>query len=186
MGFAGGRGSFASVQSTHSPQPGQSLPQSQNISSRVNNLTLSNLNAINSNAPSSLPSPTLTGPSAASPSFPRTQNPADQNPPINTLYVGGLPAVLPSLTGPMSAAHLEDGLRAAFSRCQGFKRLCFRQKSNGPMCFVEFEDVHYAAKALNDMYGNSLSGLVKGGIRLSFSKNPLGIVSLSVYTSRTL
>jgi len=44
------------------------------------------------------------------------------------------------------------------------------------MCFVEFEDVHYATKALNELYGNSLGGLVKnGGIRLSYSKNPLGV-----------
>jgi hypothetical protein len=27
---------------------------------------------------------------------------------VSTLYVGGLPAVLPSLTGPFSAAYLED------------------------------------------------------------------------------
>lgn len=60
---------------------------------------------------------------------PRAGNPADMNPPINTLYVGGLPAVLPSLTGPMSASHLEDSLRSVFSRSPGFKRLCFRQKS---------------------------------------------------------
>jgi hypothetical protein len=70
----------------------------------------------------------------------------------------------------MSAAHLEDSLRAAFSRCSGFKRLCFRQKSNGPMCFVEFDDVPFAARALQEMYGSTLGGIVKGGIRLSFSK----------------
>lgn len=40
----------------------------------------------------------------------------------------------------------------------------------------QFEDVHYATKALNELYGNSLGGLVKnGGIRLSYSKNPLGV-----------
>jgi len=44
------------------------------------------------------------------------------------------------------------------------------------MCFVEFEDVGFATKALNDLYGNTLNGLVKGGgIRLSYSKNPLGV-----------
>jgi hypothetical protein len=121
-------------------------------------------------------STSLPSPGAMSPGFPRTQNPADQNPPINTLYVGGLPAVLPSLAGPLSAAHLEECLRSAFSRCAGFRRLCFRQKTNGPMCFVEFEDVHFASRALSDMYGHTLNGLVKSGIRLSFSKNPLGVV----------
>jgi hypothetical protein len=43
------------------------------------------------------------------------------------------------------------------------------------MCFVEFEDVPYATKALSDLYGHTLKGLVKGGIRLSYSKNPLGV-----------
>lgn len=70
-----------------------------------------------------------TSPTSAGLVSPRGNNPADMNPPINTLYVGGLPAVLPSLTGPMSASHLEDSLRAVFSRTPGFKRLCFRQKS---------------------------------------------------------
>jgi len=44
------------------------------------------------------------------------------------------------------------------------------------MCFVEFDDVHFATKALNELYGNTLGGIVKnGGIRLSYSKNPLGV-----------
>ncbi|KAF9226716.1 hypothetical protein BS17DRAFT_500031 [Gyrodon lividus] len=98
----------------------------------------------------------------------------DQNPPINTLYVGNLP------TGPVGggypANYLEDSLRELFCRRLGYRKLCFRQKSNGPMCFVEFEDVHYATKTLNELYGNTLGGLVKnGGIRLSYSKNPLGV-----------
>lgn len=41
---------------------------------------------------------------------------------------------------------------------------------------MQFEDVSYAARALNDLYGNTLNGLIKsGGIRLSYSKNPLGV-----------
>ncbi|BGP52626.1 hypothetical protein JCM8202v2_000182 [Rhodotorula sphaerocarpa] len=107
--------------------------------------------------------------------LPRTQNPADMNAPKNTLYVGGLPAVLPSLTGPFSASHLEDSLRNAFSRCPGFKRLQFRSKSNGPIVFVEFVDTAHATRAMQELYGHTLGGLVKGGIRLSYSKNPLGI-----------
>lgn len=59
----------------------------------------------------------------------------DQNPPINTLYVGNLP------TSPVGAGYpanyLEDSLRELFSRRPGYRKLCFRQKSNGPMCFVE-------------------------------------------------
>ncbi|EGO28126.1 hypothetical protein SERLADRAFT_462668 [Serpula lacrymans var. lacrymans S7.9] len=96
----------------------------------------------------------------------------DQNPPINTLYVGNLPTV----GGGYPSGYLEEALRDLFSRRSGYRKLCFRQKSNGPMCFVEFEDVSFATKALNELYGNTLSGLVKnGGIRLSYSKNPLGV-----------
>ena len=102
---------------------------------------------------------------------PRTSNPADMNPPINTLYVGNLPTSPPP-THP--STHLEDALRSLFSRCDGFRRMSFRQKSNGPMCFVEFEDVATASVALRDLYGDSLGGFVKGGIRLSYSKHPLG------------
>lgn len=123
---------------------------------------------------------------------PLPSNPADQNPPCNTLYVGNLP---PDAT--------EAELRALFSPQQGFRRLSFKNKaasnsgqngnnsgpntsgsgsggSHGPMCFVEFEDVAYATKALAELYGSYLprpSGMNnnKGGIRLSFSKNPLGV-----------
>ncbi|TFY54702.1 hypothetical protein EVG20_g9601 [Dentipellis fragilis] len=76
----------------------------------------------------------------------------------------------------MPPNYLEESLRELFSKRPGFRKLCFRQKSNGPMCFVEFCDVQYATKALNDLYGATLNGLIKGGgIRLSYSKNPLGI-----------
>lgn len=64
-----------------------------------------------------------------------------------------------------------------FSKQRGYKRLCFRTKQNGPMCFVEFEDTSFATKALNELYGHPLHNSVKGGIRLSFSKNPLGVRS---------
>ena len=57
---------------------------------------------------------------------------------INTLYVGNLPTS-PAPSG-YAPNHLEDSLRALFQRCQGFRRLCFRQKANGPMCFVEVCD----------------------------------------------
>ncbi|KZT42966.1 hypothetical protein SISSUDRAFT_798797 [Sistotremastrum suecicum HHB10207 ss-3] len=100
-------------------------------------------------------------------------NSSDQNPPINTLYVGNLPTSPPPPGYPPN--YLEDSLRQLFHRCSGYRKLCFRHKSNGPMCFVEFDDVAHASKALNDLYGNQLNGLVKSGIRLSYSKNPLGV-----------
>ncbi|KAF3768559.1 hypothetical protein M406DRAFT_218232, partial [Cryphonectria parasitica EP155] len=95
---------------------------------------------------------------------PPPANPADQNPPCNTLYVGNLP---------MDA--IEDELRRLFTMQRGYRRMCFRSKVNGPMCFVEFEDITAATKALNELYGAMLSNSKKGGIRLSFSKNPLGV-----------
>lgn len=114
---------------------------------------------------------------------PPPSNPADQNPPCNTLYVGNLP---------IDAT--EQELRKLFSNQQGFKRLSFRTKNNnsnsnpnmnhGPMCFVEFDDISYATRALAELYGSQLpsdnllngsSNNNKGGIRLSFSKNPLGV-----------
>ncbi|KAI9265474.1 hypothetical protein EDC94DRAFT_640181 [Helicostylum pulchrum] len=101
--------------------------------------------------------------SALSNSF-RTACSANQNPPCNTLYVGNLP---PSTS--------EDELRSLFETCEGYKRMCFRNKPQGPMCFVEFEDVVYATQAMNEHQGHLLSNSVKGGIRLSFSKNPLFI-----------
>lgn len=103
---------------------------------------------------------------------PPPANPADQNPPCNTLYVGNLP---PDAT--------EQELRQLFSSQGGFRRLSFRNKNgngngHGPMCFVEFEDVSYATRALAELYGRKLPRATsnnKGGIRLSFSKNPLGV-----------
>ncbi|KAG8763586.1 hypothetical protein FRC11_001155 [Ceratobasidium sp. 423] len=118
-------------------------------------------------------SPQLPSPGSGSGSgTDKRQSASDQNPPINTLYVGNLPTASGQTHSP---SYLEEALRNLFSRTPGYRKLCFRQKSNGPMCFVEFEDVNYATKALNEMYGNTLGGLVKGGIRLSFSKNPLGV-----------
>lgn len=89
-----------------------------------------------------------------------------ENFPCNTLYVGNLP---PSAQ--------EEELRALFRNCLGYRRLSFRPKSSGPMCFVEFEDIACATAAMETLYGTmiSCSTPVKGGIRLSFSKNPLGL-----------
>lgn len=78
--------------------------------------------------------------------------PSDQeNPPCNTLYVGNLP---------MDAS--ESELRALFGLCNGYRRLLFRVKSNGPMCFVEFESIGHATQAMNDLYGYALTNSTKG------------------------
>lgn len=98
-------------------------------------------------------------------SFPPV-NVADQNPPCNTLYVSNLPT---------DAS--EEELRAMFSKQRGYKRFMFRTKPIGPMCFVQFEDVAFATKALYELYGHVLHNSANGGIRLTFSKNPLGVRS---------
>ncbi|KAK7049744.1 hypothetical protein VNI00_005775 [Paramarasmius palmivorus] len=115
-----------------------------------------------------LPSP-ASGASSGS-----TRNRMDQNPPINTLYVGNLPTSPPPMGCPPDI--LEGSLRELFQSRPGFRRLSFKQKSSGPMCFVEFEDVSAASKTMNELSGHTLKGLVKGqGIRLSYSRNPLGV-----------
>lgn len=91
---------------------------------------------------------------------------ADQNPPCNTLYVGNLPIDTD-----------EEELKAMFAKQRGYKRLAFRTKGKGPLCFVEFEDASAATRAMHALYGNELHNSTKGGIRLSFSKNPLGVRS---------
>ena len=93
-------------------------------------------------------------------------NPVEKNPPCNTLYVGNLPA---------DAS--EDEIKRIFSKQEGNKRIAFRTKQNGPMCFVEFEDVPSATKALRELDGYPLQSSTKGGIRLSFSRNPLAVRS---------
>ncbi|CAL1700101.1 unnamed protein product [Somion occarium] len=137
----------------------------EDLARAVNALTVSTSQG---NTSPQLPSPASGASSATG------RNPGDQNPPINTLYVGNLPTSPASGGSPPTI--LEERLRDLFSKRPGYRKLCFRQKSNGPMCFVEFEDVAYATQALKELYGHTLDGLVKGGgIRLSYSKNPLGV-----------
>ncbi|KAK9761846.1 hypothetical protein K7432_012943 [Basidiobolus ranarum] len=96
---------------------------------------------------------------------PSRTNSGDQNPPCNTLYVGNLP---------MNT--MEEELRQLFTAQPGYKRLCFRMKPHsGPMCFIEFDDIQYATYSLQELQGHLLSNSIKGGIRLSYSKNPLGV-----------
>ncbi|PWN36170.1 uncharacterized protein FA14DRAFT_121883 [Meira miltonrushii] len=113
---------------------------------------------------------------ATSPGSPPISSPTsrsfsiDANPPGNTLFVGNLPA---SITSPPNSTQLEDALYKVFSVKNGFRQMSFRVKSSGPMCFIEFEDVGCAGRALGELNGDTLDGMVKGGLRLSFSKHPL-------------
>lgn len=98
----------------------------------------------------------------------------DQNPRCNILYVSNLP---------METS--EDELEGIFSSQPGYRRMSLRARANGPLCFVEFDDVTSAAKALRNLYGWPLKNSKMGGIRLSFSKEPLGIQPLQVTAPRT-
>jgi hypothetical protein len=166
--------------STSNQGPGLSSPMSAMVSPRSLASTTQSANNGLSPNPMSSPLLNLAGPPSNNTFSPHQQhphyqqraayppvNPADQNPPCNTLYVGNLP---------MDTS--EDELKALFSKQRGYKRLCFRTKANGPMCFVEFEDTSFATRALKELYGQPLHNSVKGGIRLSFSKNPLGVRSV--------
>lgn len=173
--------SFRSNSHTNSNTP---LQISNKLINNINNLA--NGNVINNNNPNNsiihqlhnkLPNTGITQADLSLLSkIPPPANPADQNPPCNTLYVGNLP---PDAT--------EQELRQLFSMQNGFRRLSFKNKNvttnsghshHGPMCFVEFDDVSFATRALVELYGSQLprSNISnKGGIRLSFSKNPLGV-----------
>lgn len=166
---------FASLSLNTNGVNGMSSPPLPNYASPRSGPNMQSPNAaLSAMSPHTLPSALSNGPNSAYPSYSQhfarptypPVNPADQNPPCNTLYVGNLP---------MDTS--EDELKAVFSKQRGYKRLCFRTKQNGPMCFVEFEDTSFATKALNELYGYMLHNSVKGGIRLSFSKNPLGVRS---------
>lgn len=166
---------FASLSLNTNGVNGMSSPPLPNYSSPRSGANMQSPGAgLSAMSPHSIPSALSNAPNSgyqqysqhfARPTYPPV-NPADQNPPCNTLYVGNLP---------MDTS--EDELKAVFSKQRGYKRLCFRTKQNGPMCFVEFEDTSFATKALSELYGYMLHNSVKGGIRLSFSKNPLGVRS---------
>ncbi|KAI9263685.1 hypothetical protein BY458DRAFT_491137 [Sporodiniella umbellata] len=128
----------------------------------LEDMSLSRKNSCQPNVSTSLARATTTAANTAA----TATAAVDQNPPCNTLYVGNLPANTN-----------QEELRSVFSKCEGYKRMSYRIKSTqqGPMCFVEFEDVLCATQAMTSLQAYMLSNSVKNGIRLSFSKNPLFI-----------
>lgn len=176
--------SMSSPMSSNKPNPINGMTRSGNHANQsacINQNKIVNANTAkkSSNSSPSPSSPSVAGSTSMTQAdlallakVPPPANPADQNPPCNTLYVGNLP--------PDAAEH---ELRQLFSSQEGFRRLSFRNKNSnghghGPMCFVEFEDVAFATRALAELYGSQLprsNASNKGGIRLSFSKNPLGV-----------
>ncbi len=68
-------------------------------------------------------------------------NPADHNPPCHILFVDGLSSDTP-----------EDQLEAVFSDWIGYKRLIYKEEPKGPVCWVVFEDIASATRALDGLY----------------------------------
>ncbi|PWN43564.1 hypothetical protein IE81DRAFT_288439 [Ceraceosorus guamensis] len=140
---------------TKQPTTGFSRPRSRHDSVGARSASIGNLSS---------PTSPLSSPSSRSFSI-------DTNPPGNTLFVGNLPQ---SSSAGALAAQLEERLRSAFSVKPGYRQLSFRVKVGGPMCFVEFDSVQSAGQSLAELNGDTLGGAVRnGGLRLSFSKNPL-------------
>ncbi|KAK3399582.1 hypothetical protein B0T20DRAFT_165580 [Sordaria brevicollis] len=81
-----------------------------------------------------------------------------------TLHVGNLPTDTS-----------EEELKAVFSKLAGYKRLMYRTKHHGPMCYVEFENVLFATEAINQLGGYGLINGRKGGLQLRFTKIPLAV-----------
>lgn len=98
----------------------------------------------------------------------------DDNPRCNILYVSNLP---------METS--DDELERIFSTQPGYQRMSLLARANGPSCSVEFDDVTSAAKALRNLYGWPLKHSKMGGIRLSFSRESLGIQPTQVPLPRT-
>lgn len=118
---------------TSSSQPSSQTP-SDDGNGTVENEFTKDLGSMSIGSPNSS-SPTSVGVMSSGVATTTRGNPGDQNPPINTLYVGNLPSSPPPMGYPPN--YLEDELRELFSRHPGYRKLCFRQKNNGPMCFVE-------------------------------------------------
>ena len=134
-----------------------SLPSSQTSSDdgngTVENDLAKDLGSMSVGSPNSS-SPTSVGVMSSSVTATTRGNPGDQNPPINTLYVGNLPSSPPPVG--YSPSYLEDELRDLFGRHPGFRKLCFRQKNNGPMCFVEVRTSHLSSSRTYSNVGPSL------------------------------
>ncbi|PON21401.1 hypothetical protein TGAM01_v209702 [Trichoderma gamsii] len=93
---------------------------------------------------------------------------SEQNTGSSTLYVYNFPNEAS-----------EEGLKAMFSKQQGYKKMLFKTTQAGPICFVEFHDTTSAIKTLLDLYGQPLPLYenLKGGVRMSFASNFQGQLS---------
>ncbi|KAI1307767.1 hypothetical protein F5Y03DRAFT_115520 [Xylaria venustula] len=97
----------------------------------------------------------------------------DANAPCNTLNIANLPINVS-----------DEKVRLMVAEQRGYKRMCLRTKQTGTMCFVEFENEAFATRALHKLDGRILGDGMNRKIRVTFSKNPLGIRSSSISSIR--
>ena len=121
-------------QSSESSLPGSQPPSANGSQSGHEDDLIQSIGALAVSTESGATSPQLPSPASGTSSG-GARSGSDHNPPINTLYVGNLPTA--TSPGGYTHAFLESLLRELFSKQPGFRKLCFRQKSNSPMCFVE-------------------------------------------------
>ena len=87
-------------------------------------------------------------------------------PPIDTLMVSNI-----------SLQASESDLRGTVSGFAGYKRS--KLVNNGKSCtaWVQFEDIPCAEAAMRTLQGSSTLALDAQGLRIAFSKNPMGVTS---------
>lgn len=107
-------------------------------------------------------------PAKLSPKYSRLNRNSDGS--CDTLSLDNLPTDIPSL---------DEHLKVLFSIQPGYRRMCYRTKSTGVLCFVQFDDVDSATKAMEQLSGHVLqSPTAEGkieGVQLTYADNPLSI-----------
>lgn len=88
---------------------------------------------------------------------------ARDNVPCNTLFIGNL-----------GENTREEELHQLMASQPGFRQLKWSPTGKGTIAFVEFDDVATASYVHQAMQGVVLPSNERGGIRIQFSKNPLG------------
>lgn len=88
---------------------------------------------------------------------------ARDNVPCNTLFIGNL-----------GESTREEELHQLMASQPGFRQLKWSPTGKGIIAFVEFDDVATASYVHQAMQGVVLPSNERGGIRIQYSKNPLG------------
>lgn len=115
-----------------------------------------------SNTTTYMASGTAGAPPVAPKGFAEVSNVGD-NPPCTTLFVGNL-----------SDDVSEAELHGLFAGQPGFKQIKVVRGARSVTSFVEFEDLNTAMTVHNSLQGAILQSSNRGGIRIQYSKNPLG------------